>query len=115
MHLIRTTIAQGIDKHKPPHVSVKIIGTHCDFGSDKQRAINLAACATFVESESWGDGDQEVYELLNTLRHYGMATSMPTCGPGGEQADPDILWQKIYSGSDGDGTSWVVGYSAVLS
>ncbi len=114
MHLIRTIIAQGIDKYKPPHVGIKIIGTHCDTG-DEQLAINFAACEAFVESESWGNGDQEVYELLNTLRHYGMVTSMPKCGPGGEQADPDILWQMIYSGSDGDGTSWVVCYSAVVS
>ena len=109
LQLIRTISRTPIDRKKPPYVSVVVLGSHSDHEGDFDRS--LQACQRFIEDDSFGDTDTG--SLVNELRRFGMTTSIPQCGPGHEQSDPNILYQKNYSGNDSSGWYWIVSYSVV--
>jgi len=110
LQLIRTITRVQIDRKKPPYVSVAVLGSHSDHENDA--ANSLRACQQFIEDESF-DGSTDIGGLVNELRRFGMTTSIPSCGPGNEQSDPNIVYQKNYSGNDSNGWYWIVSYSVV--
>ena len=106
MYLVRTIVRIDPRDLNRPHFSVAVLGHH----DNKESIRNLECCRDFVEEDVRGPG---ISPLLLSLRDRA-AVYQPQCGRGQVQADPSILWQKIFSGVDVEGIVWNICYSVIF-
>ena len=95
----------------PLHINVAILA--CDGELPDQLAHNVE-CMQRAANADASDCRTLAGGTINAIRR-GMRVFMPNCGPGCEQSDPDVLWQRTFDGYDCDGVRWIVNYSVVRS
>ena len=124
LQLIRTLMMIPIAKPphviaKPPHVHVAVIGSSdepADYASPLEAMCQMdhnLHCLQSLAAVDMNDTRTDVGATIDTIRRFRMRTFTPNCGPGCEQSDPSIIWQRTCDGHDGDGVRFIVNYSIV--